>query len=132
MIPSAEERGPRWAMRDDKRVRWLGKFLRRHHLDEMPQLWNIFKGEMSLVGPRPERPEFVEMMEKEIPFYRMRHYVKPGLSGWAQINAFYADSLDSSRKKLEYDLYYISRVSIPFDLLIVINTFRNIFFAKGR
>jgi len=132
MIPSAEKLGPRWASREDERVRWLGRSLRKLHLDELPQLWNILKGEMSMVGPRPERPEFVEMMEKEIPFYRMRHYVRPGLTGWAQINSLYADSIESSQKKLEFDLYYMSRLSLPFDLLIIVNTFRNVLFAKGR
>ena len=132
MIPSAEKLGPRWASREDERVRWLGRSLRKLHLDELPQLWNILKGEMSMVGPRPERPEFVEMMEKEIPFYRMRHYVRPGLTGWAQINSLYADSIEGSRKKLEFDLYYMSRLSLPFDLLIIVNTFRNVLFAKGR
>ena len=132
MVPEAEDKGARWAAKKDTRVPWLGQLLRRSHFDEMPQFWNILKGEMSLVGPRPERPEFVDLMEQEIPFYRMRHYVKPGLTGWAQINSLYADSIESSRKKLEYDLYYMSRLSFPFEMWIIVNTFRNVLFAKGR
>ncbi len=132
MIPNAENEGVVWASKNDQRVTLLGHWLRKTHIDELPQLWNIFCGEMSLVGPRPERPEWVEEIEKKIPFYNIRHNAKPGLTGWAQIKLLYVDSIDLTREKLEHDLYYLSRFSFVFDLAIVIQTFRNVFFAKGR
>ena len=122
MIRNAEEIEPIWAEKNDKRITGVGRILRKLHLDELPQLWNVLRGEMSLVGPRPERPEFVEMLKREIPFYAMRHLVKPGMTGWAQINHPYAASIEDSRLKLEYDLYFIAHMSPAFDLRILLRT----------
>jgi len=124
MIAGAEDREPRWAEKNDERITRIGRVLRRFHLDELPQFWNVLRGEMSLVGPRPERPEFVETLKGRIPFYSLRHIVKPGLTGWAQINYPYAASLESSRVKLEYDLYYIAHWSPALDLKILARTAR--------
>jgi exopolysaccharide biosynthesis polyprenyl glycosylphosphotransferase len=123
MKVDAEQPGEaRWAERGDPRATRIGWLLRRAHLDELPQLLNVLKGEMSLVGPRPERPEFVERLERAIPFYRARLMVPPGLTGWAQVNLSYGDSVDAARAKLEYDLYYVKHRSILFDLAIVLRT----------
>ncbi|MBM3294820.1 MAG: sugar transferase, partial [Candidatus Aminicenantes bacterium] len=122
MIERAEDSEPVWAKEKDERVTKVGRILRRVHADELPQLLNVLKGEMSLVGPRPERPGFVEMLEREIPFYGLRHLVKPGLTGWAQINHPYAASLEDSKVKLEYDLYYIAHMGLGFDLRILLRT----------
>jgi len=130
MIEGAEEAEPVWAEKNDRRVTAVGRILRTLHLDELPQLWNVLRGEMSLVGPRPERPEFVSALKKEIPFYALRHFVKPGLTGWAQINYPYASSAKDSKEKLEYDLYYISQMNAIFDLKILIKTMLG--FLSGR
>ena len=132
MRNGAECDGPQWAKKDDARVTMLGRWLRRTRLDEIPQLWNVLKGDMSLVGPRPERPEFVSRLEAEIPFYRARLAVKPGLTGWAQIKCGYANGVDESKTKLEYDLYYIKNRSIWLDLLILLQTARVILGLQGR
>jgi exopolysaccharide biosynthesis polyprenyl glycosylphosphotransferase len=122
MIERAESDEPVWAGKTDRRVTRVGRVLRKLHLDELPQLWNVLRGEMSLVGPRPERPEFVAALKRDIPFYALRHFVKPGLTGWAQINYPYAASTKDSKDKLEYDLYYISRMNPVFDLKILVET----------
>ena len=123
MAPDAERPGEaRWADRDDPRTTRVGRVLRKTRLDELPQFLNILKGEMSLVGPRPERPEFVARLQDAIPFYRARLLVPPGLTGWAQVNLPYGDSVDAARAKLEYDLYYVKHRSILFDLAIVLRT----------
>jgi len=123
MIQGAEADGlPRWATPGDERVTAVGRFLRRSRLDEAPQLWNVLKGEMSLVGPRPERPEFIAWLEMQIPFYRARLEVKPGLSGWAQVNHGYGATLEDAVIKLQYDLYYITHQSVWLDLLILMRT----------
>lgn len=122
MVERAEESEPVWAEENDKRVTRVGRLLRKLHADELPQLLNVLRGEMSLVGPRPERPEFVEMLEREIPYYGLRHLVMPGLTGWAQVNHPYAASLEDSKVKLEYDLYYIAHMSLGFDLRILLRT----------
>jgi exopolysaccharide biosynthesis polyprenyl glycosylphosphotransferase len=127
MIEAAEEDRPLWASADDRRITRVGRLLRAIHADELPQLWNVLRGDMSLVGPRPERPEFVEALKKEIPYYSLRHVVKPGLTGWAQINFPYAASLADSREKLEFDLYYISRRSLVLDLRILARTVQSLF-----
>lgn len=132
MSSDAEKSGILWAKDNDNRVTSFGKWLRKTHIDELPQLWNIFNGEMSLVGPRPERPEWVEKIEKTIPYYNLRHLVKPGLTGWAQINLFYVDSIERTKLKLEYDLFYLSRLNFALDLKIIFKTFQNVIFAKGR
>src|SRR5262245_63104755 len=110
--------GPIWSVPNDPRCTRIGLFLRRYGLDELPQLWNILRGEMSVVGPRPERPEFVKSLEKDIPFYNERHLVKPGVSGWAQVRFKYGASVSDSFKKLEYDFFYIKNRSIFLDLAI--------------
>jgi exopolysaccharide biosynthesis polyprenyl glycosylphosphotransferase len=130
MVDKAEKDEARWASEDDKRITLVGKILRKLHLDELPQFWNVIKGEMSLVGPRPERPEFVEELKKEIPYYSLRHFMKPGLTGWAQVNFPYASSLEDSQEKLEYDLYYISHMSLLFDLRIFLKTAQKILLEK--
>jgi lipopolysaccharide/colanic/teichoic acid biosynthesis glycosyltransferase len=127
MIDSAENGEPLWAEENDVRVTAVGKVLRRVHLDELPQLWNILRGDMSLVGPRPERPEFVAELAGRISFYELRHVVKPGLTGWAQVNYKYAASLESSRIKLGYDLFYISRWSPVLDAKILVRTVGKVF-----
>ena len=123
--------GPTWALDDDPRITRVGKFLRMSRLDEIPQLWNVLKGDMSLVGPRPERPEFTEFLSREIPYYHLRHTVRPGITGWAQIRYKYASSLEDAREKLRYDLFYIKNMSIGLDLLVVLQTVKVILFSEG-
>lgn len=127
MQKNAEKTGPRWAKKQDQRVTTAGKFLRRTRIDEFPQFLNIFKGELSFVGPRPERPFFVEKLKREIPFYQARHLVKPGFTGWAQINHRYGSSIKDAREKLKYDLYYVRKGSFLMDLSIILKTIRIIF-----
>lgn len=120
----AEKNGPRWASKNDSRVTKTGAILRATHLDELPQMFNILKGDISLVGPRPERPEFVSKLEQEIDHYHVRHFIKPGFTGWAQVYFRYARSVMDSREKFEYDLYYIKNRSLVLDLLIALKTAR--------
>lgn len=127
MVENAENGDPVWAKIDDERVTGVGRVLRRIHMDEWPQLWNVLRGDMSLVGPRPERPGFVEELAGKIPHYRLRHEVKPGLTGLAQVHYKYAASLESSRIKLEYDLCYIARWSPVMDLGILVRTIGKVF-----
>jgi len=122
MVPNAEVHGARWAEKGDPRVTRVGRVLRRTRLDEIPQAWNILKGEMSLIGPRPERPEFVVSLQEHIPYYRSRLSVKPGLTGWAQVRYRYGNSVEDARIKLEYDLYYIKHQSLLLDFLILLRT----------
>jgi exopolysaccharide biosynthesis polyprenyl glycosylphosphotransferase len=122
MRMNAEQNGPQWASVRDDRVTRVGKILRRTRLDELPQFWNVLRGDISLVGPRPERPEFVQRLINEIPFYNQRHLVKPGLTGWAQINCPYGASVEDARNKLKYDLYYMKYCSLGLDLQIVLRT----------
>ncbi|UCC38789.1 MAG: sugar transferase [Candidatus Aminicenantes bacterium] len=130
MIEKAEKGEALWADENDKRITLTGKILRKLHLDELPQVWNVIKGEMSLVGPRPERPEFVEKLNREIPYYSFRHFIKPGLTGWAQVNFPYASSLEDSREKLEYDLYYISHMNLFLDFRILLKTIKKVLFRR--
>lgn len=123
--------GPVWAQKNDQRVTSVGKFLRLTRIDEIPQCLNILTGRMSFVGPRPERPHFVNQLTKELPFYILRHTVKPGLTGWAQVSHAYGASVDDAREKLRYDLYYIKNVSLLFDLTIMMRTIGVILFGKG-
>ena len=132
MIEGAESDEPVWAGETDARVTRVGRVLRKLHLDELPQLWNVLRGEMSLVGPRPERPEFVAALKRDIPFYALRHFVKPGLTGWAQINYPYAASTKDSKEKLEYDLYYISRMNPVFDIKILVETLFGVLSGRRR
>lgn len=128
MKTNAEEGGAKWSSgANDARVTTVGKFLRKTHIDEIPQMINILKGDITLVGPRPERPEFVEVLEKEIPYYSFRHIIKPGFTGWAQIKYRYANTTESSREKFEYDLYYIKNRNIFIDIGIIIRTIQIIF-----
>jgi len=123
MVPEAEPPGvAMWAEEDDPRVTKVGKFLRRFKLDEVPQFWNVLRGEMSLVGPRPERPEIVENLQRDIPFYRLRHVVRPGVTGWAAIRFRYGRSVNDALVKLQYDLYYIKHQSAILDTLILVKT----------
>ncbi len=132
MVLDAENEGaPIWAAEKDPRVTVIGRFIRTTRIDELPQLVNVLRGQMSFVGPRPERPYFVEKIGGEVPFYRERHYVKPGLTGWAQIQYPYGASIDDARRKLEYDLYYIKNYSLVFDLLIILQTVRVVLFPSG-
>jgi exopolysaccharide biosynthesis polyprenyl glycosylphosphotransferase len=118
----AERNGPQWAKKGDARVTPLGRLLRLSRLDETPQFWNILCGDMSFIGPRPERPEFVEQLAASVPFYRYRHLIKPGLTGWAQVNAPYGASVEDAKVKLSYDLYYLKYASIGRDALILLRT----------
>jgi len=122
MRVDAEKNGAQWAQRDDARVTRVGRVLRLTRIDELPQFWNVLKGEMSLIGPRPERPEFVEELSRAIPGYAQRHWVKPGITGWAQINYPYGASVADSREKLCYDLYYLKNASILLDMHIALRT----------
>jgi len=120
-----------WAESGDNRVTRVGRIIRVTRLDELPQLWNVLRGDMSFVGPRPERPFFVEQLEREIPFYQQRHSVKPGLTGWAQVKYRYGSTVEDAMEKLRYDLYYIKHLSIALDLSIVVDTVKVIVFGKG-
>ncbi|MFT5259173.1 MAG: exopolysaccharide biosynthesis polyprenyl glycosylphosphotransferase [Saprospiraceae bacterium] len=132
MVDNAEIDGAVWASVDDERITPFGQFLRQSRLDEWPQLWNVFKGEMSLIGPRPERPEFVEKLKSDISYYDLRHFVPPGITGWAQVMYRYGSSVEDARRKLEYDLYYIKNHSIQLDFAILVKTAMLIFKRAGR
>jgi sugar transferase (PEP-CTERM system associated) len=132
MRKDAEQGGtPVWARDGDDRVTRVGRFIRKTRLDELPQLWNVLRGDMSFVGPRPERPFFVEQLAQDIPFYQQRHAVKPGLTGWAQVKYRYGSSREDAMEKLRYDLYYIKHLSVVFDLTIVFDTVKVVLFRKG-
>lgn len=132
MIDRAEKNtGPVWTQENDNRITGLGKFLRKSRLDEIPQLYNVLAGNMSFVGPRPERPFFVETLKKQIPYYSERHCVKPGITGWAQVRYEYGDSIEDAVEKLRYDLYYIKHLSIFLDNLIILDTIKVILFGRG-
>ncbi len=131
MIVDAEKGGACWAEKNDKRVTRVGNFIRKTRIDEMPQAFNVLKGEMSFVGPRPERPEFVGLLEKEIPNYHLRHAVRPGITGWAQVKYVYGASVEDARIKLQYDLYYIRHFSLMRDLLIILMTVKVALFGLG-
>lgn len=132
MVPDAEVSGPQWAGEKDPRVTRVGRILRRLHIDEIPQAMNILRGELSFIGPRPERPEFVAQLEKQIPFYRARHAVRPGITGWAQVNYRYGASVEDALVKLQYDLYYIKHQSLWLDLGILIKTIATVLILRGR
>jgi lipopolysaccharide/colanic/teichoic acid biosynthesis glycosyltransferase len=123
--------GAIWATSNDDRVTAVGKFLRRTRLDELPQLWNVVVGEMSLVGPRPERPEFVQGLAESIPFYSLRHVVRPGVTGWAQVRYTYGATVEDALEKLQYDLYYIKRLGVVFDLSILLSTIKIVILRRG-
>jgi len=131
MFLDSEQNGAQWAKRNDSRVTKFGKFLRKTRLDEFPQLWNILKGEMSFIGPRPERPEFIEKLSKQIPHYDLRHLIKPGLTGWAQVKYPYGSSVNDSQEKLCYDLYYLKNRTSLFDVNIILKTIAIVLSRKG-
>ena len=131
MRSDAEAGGSKWAEKDDPRITRVGRFIRMVRIDELPQVWSVLKGEMSFVGPRPEVPAFVTMLDKELPYYAERHVVKPGITGWAQINYPYGASTEDARHKLEYDLYYAKNYTPFLDLLILIQTARVILWPEG-
>jgi len=123
--------GPKWAGDNDPRITRIGKFLRSSRFDEIPQLWCVLKGDMAFVGPRPERPEFVAWLSKEIPYYGVRHMVRPGLTGWAQVRYKYGSTVEDAREKLQYDLFYIKNASIGLDLLIMFQTVKTVLLRRG-
>jgi sugar transferase (PEP-CTERM system associated) len=130
-VGAESETGPTWANEDDPRITPFGRFLRRSRLDEIPQLWNILKGDMNLVGPRPERPEFMDWLKSEIVHYDLRHTVRPGLTGWAQIRYRYGSSLEDTKEKLCYDLFYIKNMSAGLDLLVLFHTMKIVLLGRG-
>ncbi len=132
MRNDAEKDGPKWASKDDPRATRFGRFIRKTRVDELPQLWNIFKGDMSFIGPRPERKVFVDKFHGEIPFYSLRHSIKPGLTGWAQVMYPYGASIEDAVRKLEYDLYYIKHQDFMLDFMIIFKTLKTVVFGRGR
>lgn len=132
MVTNAEKDGMKWAQKNDARVTKFGKFLRKTRLDEIPQFLNVLKGDMSLIGPRPERPFFVQELSQIIPFYETRHIIKPGLTGWAQVKAKYGSTIDESLIKLQYDLFYIKHRSLFLDMNIIIKTLSTVIFFRGQ
>jgi sugar transferase (PEP-CTERM system associated) len=131
MVVDAEAQGAQWAKKNDPRVTKVGQFMRKTRLDEVPQLWNVLRGDMSFVGPRPERPEFVSWLATELPFYEVRNMIRPGLTGWAQIRYGYGATLEESREKLAYDLYYVKHQTLGLDLLIMFETIKTIIRRRG-
>lgn len=130
-VDAESESGPLWSAKDDDRITFVGKLIRRFRIDELPQLLNVIKGEMSIVGPRPERPEFVELLNAEVPMFNLRHSVRPGLTGWAQLNFPYGASVPDAREKLTYDLYYIKNASLILDVLIFLQTIEVVIWGKA-
>lgn len=131
MRQDAETNGAVWATKNDPRITALGRFMRKTRLDEIPQLWNVLRGEMAFVGPRPERPEFVRWLSNEVPYYDLRHMIRPGITGWAQVRFQYGASLEEAKRKLEYDLYYLKHLSLGLDLLIMFETIKTIVLRRG-
>jgi exopolysaccharide biosynthesis polyprenyl glycosylphosphotransferase len=131
MRVDAEQDGPVWASKGDARTTRVGRVIRKVRIDEIPQFWNILKGEMSFVGPRPERPHFVAQLAEEIPFYQQRHLIAPGLTGWAQIKYPYGSSIEDARQKLQYDLFYIKNHSLFLDAIVLFETVKIILFGRG-
>jgi lipopolysaccharide/colanic/teichoic acid biosynthesis glycosyltransferase len=131
MVPDAEVHGPAFATECDPRVTSVGRLLRKTRIDELPQLWNVLKGDMSIVGPRPERPEFWTMLEESVPFWTHRNLVKPGITGWAQVSGGYAHDCSSTSHKLSYDLWYLRHRSLVIDLAICMKTFSTLLSGSG-
>lgn len=132
MRNNAEEAGkPQWASQNDPRTTWVGRIIRNSRIDELPQIINVLKGEMSFVGPRPERPYFVEQLSEKIPYYNVRHSIKPGITGWAQVRYPYGASVEDAIQKLQYDLYYVKNNSLFLDIIILVDTIRVVLFRKG-
>ncbi|SFS16824.1 sugar transferase, PEP-CTERM system associated/exopolysaccharide biosynthesis polyprenyl glycosylphosphotransferase [Granulicella pectinivorans] len=131
MFTDAESCGAKWATKNDPRVTRFGMFMRKTRLDEIPQLWNVVRGDMNFVGPRPERPEFVPWLEEQLPFYYLRHLIRPGLTGWAQVRYGYGATLEETKEKLQHDLYYLKHMSLGLDLLIMFETIKTIVRRRG-
>ncbi len=131
MVHDAEANGPCWAVEGDSRVTRVGRFIRRYRLDELPQFFNVLRGEMSLVGPRPERPHIFELLEKEIPLFSERHSVRSGITGWAQIKYQYGSSAKEAKEKLQLDLFYIKHLSVLLDAAIILETFKVVVLGRG-
>ena len=131
MHQDAEKSGPRWAQASDPRISRVGWWLRKTRVDEFPQLINVLRGEMSLVGPRPERPVFVQDLRKTIPYYDLRHTVRPGITGWAQVKFRYGASAEDAHMKLQYDLYYVKRLSFGIDMSVLVQTVRVMLLGEG-
>jgi lipopolysaccharide/colanic/teichoic acid biosynthesis glycosyltransferase len=132
MVNDAEAHtGPVWASEDDPRITRVGHWLRNTRLDEFPQVLNVFKGEMSFIGPRPERPHFVAQLQEKVPYYAQRHTIKPGITGWAQVRYRYGATIEDAEEKLEYDLYYVKNMSIFLDSLILLSSIQVVLFGKG-
>ena len=127
MIKNAERTGAQWSNKEDKRITNVGKIIRATRLDELPQIISVIRGQMSLIGPRPERPEIEERLLNTIPYYKFRNILKPGISGWAQVNYPYGSSVDDTKNKLSYDIYYINHISLFLDILILFKTIKTIF-----
>ena len=121
----------RWATRGDARVTRVGRVIRRTRLDELPQLWNVLRGDMSIIGPRPERPEFVADLVQQIRYYNLRHAVKPGLAGWAQLRYPYGASVEDAEQKLKYDLFYVKNHTLLLDIMILVQTVEVVLFGRG-
>ena len=133
MRTDAEEAtGAVWAQKDDPRITPIGRFIRKTRLDELPQLWNVLRGDMSFIGPRPERPEFVTQLTEQIPFYGLRHTVKPGVTGWAQVCYTYGATVEDAMEKLQYDLFYIKNLSLPLDVFILLKTIKTVVLRRGQ
>jgi len=133
MTTDAERDGvARWATKNDSRVTRVGKFIRKTRIDELPQLFSVLKGEMSIVGPRPERPSFVKELQSQVAFYDLRHSVKPGVTGWAQVRYCYGASVEDARRKHQFDLYYIKNNSLLLDIVILIETVSVVLFGEGQ
>lgn len=132
MRQDAEKDGAKWAQKNDPRVTKFGNFMRKTRIDELPQLFNVIRGDMSFIGPRPERMVFIKELEKQIPYYGLRHMVKPGLTGWAQVMYPYGATVEDAKNKLEYDLYYIKCYSLYLDIVILFKTLKTVVFGKGR
>jgi sugar transferase (PEP-CTERM system associated) len=130
-VDAETKTGPVWAGENDPRITRVGRIIRKLRFDELPQFINVLKGEMSFVGPRPERPHFVEKLKQDIPFYDLRHSVRPGITGWAQVSLHYGATVEESQEKLEYDLFYIKNNSLSFDLLIMFSTLKIMLFGRG-
>ncbi|MEM9262106.1 MAG: sugar transferase, partial [Pseudomonadota bacterium] len=131
MVQNAEANGVQWAAQNDSRITRIGQFIRKTRIDEVPQAFNVLKGDMSFVGPRPERPEFVELLNKHVPYYELRHTVKPGITGWAQVKCEYGASIEDAAKKQRFDLHYLTNGTLVSDVIIVLMTVRVALFGIG-
>jgi lipopolysaccharide/colanic/teichoic acid biosynthesis glycosyltransferase len=131
MKADSEGATPRWTSDNDDRITYVGRFIRKVRIDELPQLINVLRGEMSLVGPRPERPYFCDLLEKQIPYYGLRHTVRPGITGWAQVRYQYGASVEQAKTKFEYDLFYIKHLSILLDFAVLFETAKVLFWRRG-